>query len=240
MKTRTVKQKMISNLIRFSFFLMFMFFSMLSAEKLYVFYPSPVRPHHLQKTLREACPNLEITVFGRFEDFADKVKSHPPDAILSKPEILKSFANYFIHRSGSKDGESNEKYVLLSIDKDISVDSLSSLSIGFINLMGRKNTKLFLSEQLNATPKIKLVTKVEDFLPLQRFGMVDAVLIPETFVAYFTKNSNLKFTIADVPQMRPAIVAIAVSDSIKAEKILKAINGLPLDKSIIFGVDSWQ
>ncbi len=67
-------------------------FTHVFAQKLYVFYPTVVRPHILQKKLSEACPDFEITVFGRFADFKAKVELDKPHALLTKPDVLKQTA----------------------------------------------------------------------------------------------------------------------------------------------------
>ena len=49
-------------------------------EKLYVFYPTTARPQTVQETLQEFFSGISVTVFGRYNDFSEKMATDPPDA----------------------------------------------------------------------------------------------------------------------------------------------------------------
>jgi len=61
------------------------------AEVLYVFIPTIHYAKMLEKELGTALPNVEIKVYARYKDFKSKVESAPPDAILTKNPVVKTY-----------------------------------------------------------------------------------------------------------------------------------------------------
>ena len=210
------------------------------SESLFVFYPIAERPNVVQGKLSDACPGIDITVFGRVGDFTSRVQGGPPDAILSKPIVIQQFPDYAIQLQGARGDKTEEPYVFLSVDKGIDPAGLADVTVGMIDILGRKEMTDFVGGFLSPTPKLKRVTKMEDLLPLLTFNMCGAILIGENSVGYFKSISQLNFVITPSGGMKNGMIAIAVKKGSNAEKILTAIKGLKSDVNTLLEVDSWK
>lgn len=236
----------IAAIMKKNFFkIMFMVFlymqSIYCVQKLYVFYPTVVRPHILQKKISLACSGLEVTVFGRFTDFKTKVKLDNPDAIITKPDVLKQFSGYKINLQGQKKGRQDEKYVLLSIGKKVDFSETGSVTIGAIDFLGRKEMENLLASLLISKPKVKRVTKVEDLLPLLSFNMVNAIFISENQENYFKTKSQLNFIITPLQNANIGIISLALkTGKEEGAEITNSINKLDKEINLLFEIEKWK
>ncbi len=212
------------------------------AQKLYVFYPTTVRPYVLQAKLSEACPKIEITVFGRYTDFKAKVTMDQPDALLTKPEVLKQFPEYQKSLSGTKNNKDDEPYILLSVDKGVDAAGLGGVTIGAIDFLGRKGMESLVASFFTSPPRIKRVTKMEDLLPLLTFNMVKAILICKDQKSYFKKKSQLRFVETPLRDVRVGIITLASkkeSDQ-SSVQIINAVKKVSDDINSLFEVEKWK
>jgi len=212
------------------------------AERLYVFYPSTVRTQIMQKKLSNALPGIDIRVFGRYRDFKAKTKTDFPDAILSKPLVIKSLDKYSIKLKGSRVAKTEEPYVLLSValDKRPNPANMAGMTIGAFDILGRKGMKKFIGRYLTPTPRFKRVSKIEDLLQLLTFNMVKAVLIPEIQIKYFKEISKLHFVITPVPKMRVKIIGLAVKNGRTATHTLRNFTSMNNEIKILLEIDNWE
>ncbi len=212
------------------------------AERLYVFYPSTVRTQIMQKELTNALPGIDIRVFGRYRDFKAKTKADSPDAILSKPPVIKSLPKYSINLQGSKKSKTKEAYVLLSVIQGTKLNpaNMAGITVGAFDILGRKSMKKFIGKYLKANPKIKRVSKVEDLLQLLTFNMVKAILIPKIHVKYFKEISKLHFVVTPVPKMQVGIIALAVKNNGNATNTLKAFTNISSKVKALLDVDNLE
>lgn len=210
------------------------------AERLYVFYPSVVRTQVMQKKLSRALPGIEVRVFGRYKDFRAKTKTDSPDAILSKAPVIQHMRGYFIKRKGIRDNETDESYVLLSVGNRLNPNNMAGTSIGVFDILGRKGMKKFIGNYFRPKPRIKRVSKMEDLLQLLTFNMVDAVLIPEIYVAYFKEISQLHFIVTPVPKMRVGIIALAIKSRRNPTHILRSITSMNYNIRTLLDIENWE
>jgi hypothetical protein len=209
------------------------------AERLYVFYPSVLRTQIVQKKLSQALPGIEVRVFGRYRDFITKTKSDSPDAILSKEPVIQHLGGYSIKQKGIRNNETDESYVLLSVNKRIDQIKMTNISIGVFDLLGRRGMKKFIDNYYSSKPRLKRVSKMEDLLQLLTFNMVDAILIPEMYVAYFKEISKLHFIVIPVPKMRVGIIALATKSKGNS-RILSNFIYMRDNINTLLDIDNWE
>jgi hypothetical protein len=213
----------------------------LGGDKLYVFFPTTARPQVVQEKLQQAYPGVEVTVFGRLNDFTAKIEIEPPEAILTKTPLIKQFDKYVIKVNGQRDGKSEEVYVLISIDQPLTPSKVTQETIiGTIDFLGRNGMNGFIQQFFTILPKIKRVTKVEDLLPLLTFNMSNAILVEESSVDFFKKTSNLNFAISPLPATKDGIIALGTKHDLQRNKIIDSTKKLGKDASSFFGVDQWK
>ena len=87
--------------------------------KVYVFLPSNIRPHAMERTLGEAFPALSISVFGRQRQFLKSILAEPPDAIISLAPVVETVEPkvFQVLLRGTKGGRTVLDYALLSASK---------------------------------------------------------------------------------------------------------------------------
>ncbi|MBN1306941.1 MAG: hypothetical protein JXA18_03425 [Chitinispirillaceae bacterium] len=210
-------------------------------EKLFVFYPTTTRPQTVQERLEENANDVSVTVFGRYVDMSEKIVNEPPDALLSKPALIRQLGNYTIALNGIRKGTAKETYVLMSINTPIDPKTVGAQTvIGAIDVLGRTGMKSFIGRFFPVEPKLKRVTKIEDLLPLLTFNMADAVLIEAVFIQYFKSTSHLEFTVTSLSETDSGIIALAIKNNGKAENTLTAFKKAGKGINTLFEVDQWK
>lgn len=210
------------------------------AERLYVFYPSVMRTQIMQKKLSLALPGIEIRVFGRYKDFKIKTQIDSPEAILSKTPIIKQLGGYFSQRKGIRHNKTDESYVLLSVGKGANPTQMAGTTLGAFDILGRKGMKKFMGQYFSVTPRLKLVSKMEDLLQLLTFNMVDAILIPEIYVSYFKEISKLHFIVTPIPTMRVGIIALAIKPKGNTAHILSSFSSINNNLKTLLDIHNWE
>ncbi len=224
----------------FSLFSMLMFAqqTVLANNRLYVFYPTDIRPKKMEKHITQHCPEIRTTVFGKIKDFEDQTQRIPPDAILSYAPVIKKNKQYTSFVQGFKQGQSQEDYVLVSINKMIKISQLSSMKIGVLDILGRNPMKLFVSKTLGINVKIARVTKIEDMLNLLTFGLVDAILVSQQRYDQFRVQSELAL-VATKLDLKMDLAILAVKSTKSKELFLNCFNRLGKQTNTLLGVDQW-
>ncbi len=151
-----------------------------SAANLYVFYPTDVRPKSLQGKINAICPEIKTVAFGRVFDFYRQIDHIPPNAILSLNPVVTRKQPKETNLKGGKNGQYEEEYLLVSLDKAVNIEELSKLKIGVLDILGRKPMKRFMNDLFESKVKIKRVIKTEDFLPLLTFQLADAIFVSKS------------------------------------------------------------
>lgn len=205
------------------------------AEKIYVFYPSLAKPNAVQAALQAKCSGSEITVFGRLADFTAMVAQTPPDIILAPKALADQFPAFRPFLKGTRKGATSEEAVLVST-KPVNAGAASTLNVGVVGILDRAPMNGFVQGVVGALPKLKLVTKVEDLLPLLTFGSADAILVGEGQVDDIRGRSQANLQTTPVSGKIGLIVAAAKADASKTESALK---GLGASEKKMLGVDGW-
>jgi hypothetical protein len=233
---------MIKKIIRFHVFLGILILSVSAREKLYVFYPSVLDHHSIQDSMTHAMKGITITVFGRYDDFIEKVRSQPPNGIITKKVLIqKQLADYGIKLCGEKVGKDEVSYLILSTGKPFDMKTVSNKTvIGVTDILGRKDMKSFSLQFFPVEPNLKRVPKVVDLLSMLSFGAVSGVMIQDVFLDYFKSTSQLKFHTTPLPAVKNGIVVFAENKNKKAEKIYSK---LKTNNNVICGlfyIDKWK
>lgn len=238
MKAITVNRKIIA----FLFFLVFLVLHVYALEKIYVFFPSAINTQSMQNIMAEQMKNANIIVFGRYNEFMTRIKSEPPDAVITKTMLIKDQLNSFeILLNGERNGKTVENYVILSTEGLFDIDSVSvETVIGVIDILGRTAMSSFSKQFFPAEPKLKRVSKLEDLLSLLSFDLIAGIMVEEGFTEYFKSVSKLQFNITPLNGANTGIVAFAVKKGSKAEKTSLYLK--KNDKKIcdLFQIEKWK
>ncbi|WDE04803.1 hypothetical protein SG34_026405 [Thalassomonas viridans] len=208
------------------------------AESLFVFLPTQVRAKVMQQQISQVCPELEVTVFGRGKDFRRQIKNTPPNAVLSLMPIIERLGSFDMVLQGSKNGQTREKYVIVSVGQPLAVQDMAQKKIGVVDLLGRKPMGEFIAGAFPVAVKLKRVTKTEDLLPLLTFGSVEAVLVSESHFSQLKAKSNLKL-VASASNLTMNLVNLALNGANAKEKLLRCISRFDDKINATLGVDKW-
>ena len=192
--------------------------------------------------LNSAIPGVNITVFGRVKDFQKNIKKQPPDAILSYRPVIDNEQGISIGLQGTNKGSQDESYVLISVGQNVELKADQQLTIGVVDLLGRKKMPNFVSKLVQATqkPKIKRVSKPEDLLSLLQFKVADAVLVPENDVKAFKAKSKLDLQVTPVSGARVGLPALGFLSDTNKKMIQTAVKKLQGKVQDIMRVNSWR
>jgi len=209
---------------------------------MFVYLPTDIRPNAFQKMLNSAIPGVNITVFGRVKDFQKNIKKQPPDAILSYRPVIDNEQGISIGLQGTNKGSQDESYVLISVGQNVELKADQQLTIGVVDLLGRKKMPNFVSKLVQATqkPKIKRVSKPEDLLSLLQFKVADAVLVPENDVKAFKAKSKLDLQVTPVSGARVGLPALGFLSDTNKKMIQTAVKKLQGKVQDIMRVNSWR
>ncbi len=204
----------------------------------YVFAVTRIRPHILQRMLESALPGMNITVFGRVGDFSRALESAPPDAALAAAPVLRAF-NLEPQVQGYKRGSAVEDYLVLS-ESEIDQEKLANVTIGCLDLMGRKALPAFVAGLLGLPrePDIQRVTKTEDLLQLLQFKRAEAILIPEGFLADIQARTKMELKLMRLPSAKVLRVGMAFPGN--RQVVEGSLRALPATVIEHLGVDQWR
>lgn len=204
----------------------------------YVFPLIDIRPHVLQKSMQGALPGFEVTVFGRVGDFKNAVETSRPDAIITLAPVLE-YLGFTPQLQGVMGGVTDEKYLLVS-ERPIEAAALPDLTIGCIDLVGRRELAPFVARVLGLRrePVVERVTKLEDLVRLLQFRRADTVLVPARFLDGLRAGTQMQINVLDLPTARVRRTAIAFPGDRAA--IEAALRALPREVKDKLGVDAWQ
>jgi len=210
----------------------------LASNRLYVFYPTDIRPNKMEKHISEHCPEITTTVFGKIKDFKEQILRFPPDAILSYAPVIKNNQQYSSFVKGFKHGLSNENYVLVSMNDPVNTSQLASIKVGVLDILGRKAMKSFMNKTLGTKVKITRVAKTEDILNLLSFGLVDAVFISEQRYKNILTQSKLPL-VASQFDFKMDLAVLAIKNGRPKGPYANCVNQLGKKTNALLGVDQW-
>ncbi len=194
----------------------------------------------MQKILQSHLRGVSTTVFGRVNDFKAQVLTDPPDAILTNPVLIEQIEGFTVSVNGIRKNSPEQTHTLLSIDKPMSVESITSETVvGIVDVLGRNAMKSFTSGMFPVVPGFRLVTKVEDLLPLLMFSMANAIIIDTAFADYFRNTSNLTFFSSGPLPVKSGIIALAHNINVSNDCITAQLLNDTTAVTTLFKVDKW-
>ena len=211
-----------------------------SAKTVYIFYPSTMRPAMIQQKFVAVCGGAKVTAFGRFQDFKEKTVADHPDLVITKPQVLAELSGYSVRLAGVRKGSTVEPWVLVSIEKPVPPDSLSKITLGTIDFLGRANTEQFVDNLIHTTVRLNRVTKIEDLLPMLNFNKARAAIVAEGAVAYFKKTSQLNIIVSNVPECSAGIVTCAEREQDKDPATKALIRIIAQKTPELLEIDQWK
>lgn len=205
---------------------------------LYVFLQTSIRPNALQKALEKSIPNAEIVVFGRYRDFAKGLQRQLPDAVIAIRPVLEA-SHLSVSLKGVLDNDQDIPYVVIT-NGNMTTSSLENgNTIGVVDILGRKQMENYVSSVMNTAgkPKLKLVTKNEDLLPLLQLNLADAILLPKHEGKKLLEKSNLNLitTVLKAEMGLPSVACLTNAGMELCQQIKQ------LNKNLVtqMGVDQW-
>ena len=208
------------------------------ALDLYIFKPTKEKATVVQDMIQKHCPDINVTVFGRVKDFIDQIESAKPSAIISLLPVVNQYNTYTILSKGALNGVTQEPYVFISIDKPIDPKNIEKMSLGVIDILGRKGMTSYIAELFGKKIEIKRVTKTEDLIPLLTFNAVDALLITKSVFDEIKSTSQLNF-VETATELKIGLSTVATMNAEDQGKLKACVAKLPKDTNAILGVEKW-
>jgi hypothetical protein len=220
------------------FFSLILLVDIAQAAELYVFVPANIRATVLERSLRESCPAIKITVFGRVKDFMNQVKTNHPIGILTLRPTMEQNIDYKLLVQGIRQGKTEEPYVFVSVGKEIDINNLTKLQVGVLDILGRKPMSKFMAKILKQEVKIRRVTKQEDLLSLLSFSAVDAIFVSQSLYEELTERTQLEL-IATPIDIRIGLASMASSRGKNQKALIDCIVKFDKKTNAALGVEKW-
>lgn len=201
--------------------------------RLLVFLHLPITQRALEKFLRSALSEVEVTAVGRVADF-DRALADGQDGVLSLPVVLAA-KGLAPDLHGRRDGVTDEPYAL--VGPDSSPDPVEVSAVGVLDLLGRSGTASFVRQVLGTEPKIERVTKVDDLLALLQMRRADAVMLPTRLVPAIRRTSRLN--LVDRQLGTRVGLPAAAGTGAGASAVLSGLSRLDHNTLTLLGVDGW-
>ncbi len=211
-----------------------------AGPSVYVYYPSMMRPMVMQQKLIDYYGEENVVVFGRFQDFKEKILVSNPDIVIAKPQTFQELNGYSERLIGLRNGRPVEPWVFVSVNKGIQIDSIPKMEIGTIDFLGRINTERFVSGLLKQPVTLNRATKIEDLLTMLTFDKVDAVFISEGVIDYMQRTSRLKLVVTAIPSCTTGIVTCAVRNGKNEPAIEQFITRLTKVATPVLEIEQWK
>lgn len=209
------------------------------SAKIYVFYPSMARPNVVQAALSGKAGGNEVTVFGRLADFTAMMTAAPPDVILVPKVLADQYKNFKVFLKGARDGAPAADAILLSAGTAVDPKAAGSLNLGVVGILDRAAMNSFAAGYVGGAPKLKLVTKVEDLLPLLQFKSADAVLVGEEQVDDIKSKSAAQLVATPIPGAKWNLIVAASAQDEAARSVEPVLKALGAPEKKMLGVDGW-
>ena len=207
--------------------------------KLLVYVPTSITVREFQSRLQGQLPAVEIRAYGRIKDFERAIKSEQPDGLLSFPAVLET-QSLASKVQGNRKGSSNDSYVLVTLEKGASTDSLDGSTIGVLDLLGRKRMPGLVTAitGIPGKPKLKRVKRLEDLVSLLLLGMADSILVPARAVDEMKKSSGANLVTTPV-KGGLALPSLGVINQDSSQAMADALTKLDSKTNLEMGVDKW-
>ncbi|MGE5670831.1 MAG: hypothetical protein ACM31E_05260, partial [Fibrobacterota bacterium] len=203
-------------------------------------FPSTMRPVVMQQKFIDFHGEVNVVVFGRYQDFKEKVLVSNPDIVIAKPQTFQELNGYTERLNGLRNGSFVEPWVFVSVNNGVELDSIPHMEIGTIDFLGRVNTERFVAGMLNLPVNLIRATKIEDLLTMLTFDKVDAIFVPEGVVDYMKKTSRLKLVVTAIPACTTGIVTCAVRRGKNEPAIEQFITRLLKIATPALEIDQWK
>jgi hypothetical protein len=135
-----------------------------------------------------------VMAFSKFRDFSGMKKLSNFEYALLPSTYLDYYDDYTPIYQVTKGNKSSFEYLIVSLERKWNLDNLKNGVIGLVDIVGRLNTKPFLSKLLNnkAFRRIRRVSKARDLYPMLALGNVNYILVSPYNFARIQKNTQAK------------------------------------------------
>jgi len=212
--------------------------SALAGNTLYIYNPSYVKAHTMQKKISTLCPDMQISVYGKAKDFKKQIQLVAPDAAITLPVVIDQYSDYKLLLKGEKSESFEEAYFLVSVDNPVSKADLAGKKIGVIDLLGRKPMAAFIKPLLGDV-SIKRVAKAEDLLSLLNFKVVDALFISASDLESLKKSTQLNLQTTNT-EIHLGLTIIAHRSSAQKSAISNCVAAFDHTVNDYLRVEKWK
>lgn len=209
-------------------------------ETLFVYVPSHLKAIFLEEKIKQSCPEYDVRVFGKSEEFRQQLSEQSPRAVLSLPLVFESLPNLQAYTQGNRDGQLKERAVLLSLDSPVQINNIGKLRLGLIDLLGRKKTQDYINGLFRENVQIVRVTKLEDLAPLILFNMADAIFTSESVAQRIKQRSKLNLIETTLSiELGLAVGGELSNQTASGRQVFRCVQEFDDQLNDIFGVEHW-
>jgi len=173
---------------------------------------------------------LELTIFAKFKEFQEEVKTKNPSFVLAPSEYQQFNPEYEPVMRFKKDASDSFKYKFYALEEAAAGMDLTKAKAGMVEIVDRENLKDLLQKITGKAPKgLKSVTKPEDLFPLLVFKSADVIMVaPDDYDSLKEKFTTKVAAIAESSEV--AYPQLYVKKGTDAKKVVEALKAFDTEK----------
>ncbi len=173
---------------------------------------------------------LELTIFAKFKEFQEEVKSKTPGFVLAPSEYQQFNPEYEPVMRFKKDASDSFKYKFYALEEAAAGMDLTKAKAGMVEIVDRENLKDLIQKITGKSPKgLKSVTKPEDLFPLLVFKSADVIMVaPDDYESLKEKFTTKVAAIAESSEV--GYPQLYVKKGADAKKVVEALKAFDTEK----------
>jgi len=192
-----------------------------------IYYPSVLSARERQDVLKTGLAGYDVTVFAKFRDFSEDLKSKETPIVVAPASFQKAHPEYTPVLGFSGHEGRKFKYALLALSEKWNKGNLEEGKIGLVEEVDREQLKGLVSSLLKVNCKfVKTVSKPEDLFPLLVFKTTDFIMIsPDNYELLKEKFTAKVYRVTESEAVDNPTVFVRKGSSV--DEAIQALKGLP-------------
>lgn len=183
----------------------------------------------------------KAVVLGRIKDLDALAAENPNAAVLSSGMYFNFLSGYSSLLVGKKKTQTDEKFLMVSASKDLSLKDISGKKVGIIEFLLKDRLAQFVREQFKLSDAmLKRVNKEDDLLTMLGMEAVDAIIVSASQYDDIRSNTKLPLTVIATSENNIGFAVCAAKNGKMDPAVEHALLKAPLSVLKELGIDSWE
>lgn len=183
----------------------------------------------------------KAVVLGRIKDLDALAAENPNAAVLSSGMYFNDLPGYTSLLVGKKKTQIDEKFLMVSASKDLSLKDISGKKVGIIEFLLKDRLSKFVHDQFRiSNAMLKRVNNEDDLLTMLGMEAVDAIIVSASQYDDIRSNTKLPLTVIATSENNIDFAVCAAKKGKMDPAVEHALLKAPVSVLKELGIDSWE